>query len=180
VNFIGAANELSELVKNLNQDQIRRKTCSDGIVWHFNPPAASHFEGIFEAMIKAAKRAISAVLKNELVTDEQLITIFTGVESFLNSRPLTYQTTDPKDNTPLTPNHFLYGQLGGKFAVELDGTVYNPQKKWRKVQQIISNVWSRWLTEYLPTLNTRQKWLEVTKDLKVNDVVLIYNRQKFA
>jgi hypothetical protein len=172
-NFVGAANELAEAVKNLNQDKIRQVTCMEGIVWHFNPPAAPHFGGVFEIMIKAAKRAIYAVLKYQDVTDEQLITVFTGVESFLNSRPLTYQTADPKDNTPLTPNHFLYGQMGGRFAVELDGTVYNPQKKWRKVQEIISCVWRRWLKEYLPTLNTRSKWVEITKDLKTDDIVLV-------
>ena len=40
------------------------------------------------------------------------------------------------------------------------------------MQALISRVWSRWLTEYLPTLSTRSKWKETVKDLKNGDVVL--------
>ena len=50
------------------------------------------------------------------MTDEELITVSTGVESLLNSRPLTYQSSDPRDDVPLTPNHFLRGQMGGQWA----------------------------------------------------------------
>ena len=60
-------------------------------------------------MVKAAKKAIYAVLSSSDVTDEELITVVTGAESLLNSRPLTYQSANVKDDVPLTPNHFLYG-----------------------------------------------------------------------
>ena len=69
-------------------------------------------------MVKAAKKAIYAVVGERDVNDEKLITVFTGVESLLNSRPLTYQSSDPRDSVPLTPNHFLHGQMGGQFAPE--------------------------------------------------------------
>ena len=32
---------------------------------------------------------------------------------------LTYQSANP-DDVPLKPNHFLQGQIGGKFAPEVD------------------------------------------------------------
>ena len=68
-------------------------------------------------MIKAAKRAIFAILQNADINDE-LLTAFTGAESLINSRPLAYQT---KDNVPLTPKtYFLIGQIGGWFAPEVD------------------------------------------------------------
>ena len=34
-----------------------------------------------------------------------MITVVTGAESLLNSRPLTYQLTNIKDDVPLTPNN---------------------------------------------------------------------------
>ena len=70
-------------------------------------PICTSFWGVFQTMIKAAKRVIIAILGNADVTDEELMTVFTGVESLINSRPLTYQSANPDDTTPLSPNHFL-------------------------------------------------------------------------
>ena len=50
-------------------------------------------------MIKSAKRAIFAVLADAYVNDEELETIFIGVESLLNSRPLTAVSDDHNDDT---------------------------------------------------------------------------------
>ena len=111
-------------------------------------------------MIKAAKRAIIAILRNSDVTHEELLTAFTGAESLLNSRPLTYQSANPEDTTPLTPNHFLLGQMGGKFAPEIDQeTCYNPKKRWRRIQELIINrhFWLRWMIEWIPSLSARKK-----------------------
>lgn len=173
-NFVGAVNELKELVDQLDKERIQRTTANKGIEWKFNPPGGPHFGGVHEIIVKAAKKAIYAVLGNSDITDEELITVVTGAEGLLNSRPLTYQTADIRDDVPLTPNHFLYGQMGGQFAPEnVDTTGFNPRKRWRKVQDLISRVWSRWLKEYLPTLNARPKWTEVVKDLKEGDIVLV-------
>jgi len=61
---------------------------------YFNLPYAPHFGGVFEIMTKSAKRAITAILTNAEVTDEELMTAFCGAEALINSQPLTY------------PNHF--------------------------------------------------------------------------
>ena len=175
-NFVGAVNELKGLVKLLDREKIQRDTTQKGTIWAFNPPGGPHFGGVFEIMVKAAKKAIYAVIKNSDVTDEELITICAGVEGFLNSRPITYQSMNPSDDVPLTPNHFLHGQLGGEFAPEVIDMDANPRERWRKVQAIMSRVWDRWLKEYLPTLNTRPKWTNVVKDLKDGDVVLVLDK----
>ena len=95
-------------------------------MWHLNLPLAPHFGGVHETMIKAAKRAVNAVLGNADVTDEESTTAFTGVEALLNSRPLTNQSANPEDDIPLTQNHFLIGQIGGQFAPEsVDETNYS-------------------------------------------------------
>ena len=66
------------------------------------------------------------------------------------------------------------GQLGGQFAPEtVDTTEFSQRKRWRKVQETISQVWRRWLQEYLPLLSRRSKWTHVVKDLKEDDVVLV-------
>ena len=89
-------------------------------------------------MIKAAKRAVYGILSKADVTDEKLMTAFTGAEGLINSRPLTYQSANPADDIPLTPNHFLYGQVGGRFAPEsVDKTEFNLCKRWRRVQELV-------------------------------------------
>lgn len=45
-----------------------------------------------------------------MTTLEEFTTFLVRVESILNSRPLTYLTTDPTDMECLTPGHFLIGQ----------------------------------------------------------------------
>ncbi|XP_067649100.1 uncharacterized protein [Haliotis asinina] len=175
-NFVGAVKELKQLVKSLDSDTMKSKLSNRGIVWRFNPPNAPHFGGIFESMIKSAKRAIYVILGSSDVTDEELMTAFTGVEALLNSRPLTYQSAHVQDNVPLTPNHFLHGQLGGDFAPEIDSTSYAPQKRWRRIQELIRHVWRRWMREWLPTLNVRKKWVTPSRDFKVDDVVILVSQ----
>ena len=111
--------KLKELVGQLDRQQLQSKTVELGETWRFNPPAAPHFGGAHEVMARADKKSIYAVVGHRDVTDEELITVFTGVESLLNSRPLSYQSLDPRDDVPLTCNQFLHGQMGGKFALSL-------------------------------------------------------------
>lgn len=75
-----------------------------------------------------------AILGNADINDEELMTAIIGAESLINSRPLTYQSSDPEDNTPLTPNHFLHGQVGGQFAPQsVDETDFNVRRRWRRI-----------------------------------------------
>ncbi|XP_048256637.1 uncharacterized protein LOC125382165 [Haliotis rufescens] len=175
-NFVGAVKELKELVTSLDSDITKSKLANRGIVWRFNPPNAPHFGGVFESMVKSAKRAIYAVLSSSDVTDEELMTAFTGAEALLNSRPLTYQSAHTQDDVPLTPNHFLHGQLGGDFAPEIDSTSFSPQKRWRRIQELIRHIWRRWMREWLPTLNVRKKWVTSSRDFQVDDVVIVVSQ----
>ena len=173
-NFKGADNELKSLVADLDKDKIKQTVANKGLKWNFNPPMAPHFGGVHESMIKSAKRAIKAILGNADVTDEELMTAIIGAEGLINSRPLTYQTADPSDDVPLTPNHFLHGQIGGQFAPPtVDETDFNPRKRWRRVQELVRHLWHRWLREWLPELSARRKWFRPRRDLKVDDVVLV-------
>lgn len=115
-NFIGADRELHELVKRLKTSKIQDQTVNKIVKWSFNPPLAPHFGGVHKVMIKAAKKAIRAILGNADVNDEELMTAFTGVEALLNSCPLTYQSADPKDVT-----------------------AFNPKKRCRRVQELVSH-----------------------------------------
>ena len=58
-NFVGANKELLEVTGKLLKDtNLKSLVTGKGIKWKFNPPYAPHFGGVFETMIKAAKRAV--------------------------------------------------------------------------------------------------------------------------
>jgi len=81
-------------------------------------------------MIKAAKTSVHGILGNADVTDEELMTAFVSAEALINSRPLIYQSASPSDITPLTPSHFLHGELGGRAApVSAEGDRH-PRTRW--------------------------------------------------
>ena len=172
-NFVGAVHELKKLVGDFDQQKICNKLTALGTTWHFNPPAAPHFGGIHESMVKSAKKAVYAVLTSAEVTDEELHTCFVAAESLVNSRPLTYQSAHQADFIPLTPNHFLHGQLGGKFAPTTDETEFVPTRRWRYVQELIRSFWHRWLKEWLPMLAPRSRWRKEMREIKVGDIVLV-------
>lgn len=131
-NFVGAKKEIRELVGERDQDQVQHMTSNQGVNWYWNPPSASHFGGVLEAMIKLSKQAIYAILKDADITDEELQTTFIGVKSLMNSRLLTALSDDPNDEPVLTPNHLLMGQMGGDFIPKsVDNTAFNPQRRWR-------------------------------------------------
>ena len=112
-NFVNADRQLRDLVCDLDDARVRRAMACRRVKWTFNPPLAPHFGGVHESMIWAAKRALRGILGNASVTDEELVTAFSGAESLINSRPITYQSASPSDPGPLTPNHFLYGRAEG-------------------------------------------------------------------
>ena len=133
----------------------------------------SHVGGFFEALIKSAKQAVAAVLSDADITDEELLTAFTGAEELLSSRPLTYQSADPKYEPVLAPNHFLHGRAGGQLAPEVvNEKDFHQRCCWLRLQQLIKGFWKRWLRRFLPMLNARRKWTEESKDLTVGEVVL--------
>ena len=73
------------------------------------PPHAPHFGGLWESAVKSTKRHLLRVVGDTRLTYKELYTVLTQVEACLNSRPLSPQSNDPNDLTPLTLGHFVIG-----------------------------------------------------------------------
>ena len=118
-NFVEADGELREQVLAMDQEQKADNAASDGIRWNWNPPLGLQFGGVFESLFKVAKKTLKGVVGNAGMTDDELQTAIKEVEALMNSRPLTYEGADPRDEPVLTPNHFSVGQLGGKLTPQV-------------------------------------------------------------
>ena len=173
-NFVGADRILRESLKAWNQAQIHHELFQRNVNWNFNPPAASHMGGCWERLIRSTRRILSTILSNQLVSDDVLLTIMVEIEGILNSRPLIPLSFDSSDSEPLTPNHLLMT----KGNINLPPGLFDKRdcyvrRRWAQVQYIANQFWIRWVREYMPYLNSRQKWFTDTSNFKVDDLVLL-------
>ena len=177
-NFVGGERELREAIAGWNQDQVHQFLLQKSIKWTFNPPASSHFGGVWERCIRTVRKVLNALLKEQVLNDEGLTTLMCEVESIINGRPITKLSDDPRDLSPLTPNHLLLLRSGpvvppGSFA---KNDTYG-QRRWRQVQYLADIFWRRWIREYLPMLQERQVWNKTRENIAVDDVVLVVDEK---
>ncbi|VDI79450.1 Hypothetical predicted protein [Mytilus galloprovincialis] len=144
------------------------------INWTFNPPNASHRGGVWERMIRTTRKILRALANEQLLTDEQLLTFMAEAERIVNDRPITLVSNDSRDLPVLTPNMLLLMKNNTSIpqGVFDEKDVY--AKRWWKQIQYLANVfWRRWLREYLPTLQQRNKWQREQRDVRIDDIVII-------
>ena len=126
-------------------------------------------------MIRSARKILRALLGNQIVNDETLLTVMAEVEKILNDRPLTRVTEDPKDLEPLTSNHLLLSHRNLSVAPGDFSTASTSKftRCWRQAQYLSNIFWRRWVKEYLLSLQERQKWIRPRRNVAVGDLVLI-------
>ena len=175
-NFKGGDRELKEELQKWNTKKISDFLQQHEIEWCFNPPTASHMGGIWERMIRSVRHVLKAVLTAQVITDETLTTALTEVEKVLNDRPLTPISDHPDDLGPLTPSQILllkgnHSLPPGVFKKEDD---YG-RRRWKQAQYLANIFWRRWIREYLPTPQVRQKWTTPQRNFTKHDLVLVAN-----
>ena len=129
--------------------------------------------GVWQRIIRSVRK----VLSEQLVSGEILRTLMAEVESILNGRPLTRNSDDPADMEPLTPNYLLLMQsMNVQPSVFVKGDLYC-RNRWKQVRYVVDLFWKRWLSEYLPYLQERQKWLRPRRNFTVGGLVLIADKR---
>ena len=58
---------------------------------------------MFESLIKVAKKTLKVIVGNAALNEDELQTAIKGVEALMNSRPLSYEGTDPRDGSDAEP-----------------------------------------------------------------------------
>ena len=98
------------------------------------------------------------LLHQQTVTSKALMTLFVEVENIFNSRLLIRITVDSQSNEPLLSNHILQIVAMPNLSPGAlwNHILYSKQRR-NQVQFTADQFWSRWLREYLQTLQVRQK-----------------------
>ena len=180
-NFVGAIAEFKKAIKEMDQEKINDfllRNNIDWMGWDFNTPTASHMGGVWERQIRSCRSILLSLLKNHIqsLNDECFYTVLTEIETIVNSRPLLVEVlSDSNSLVPLTPNQLLTSKT--KIVMAPPGTftqadIYS-RRRWRRVQHLVNEFWSRWRSEYLQSLQSRRKWTQPRRNFAVNDVVLL-------
>ena len=179
-NLIGSCPELIEILENLNQDEIKDFAIANDFDWHFHAPKASSHAGHYERLIRSVRSSLQGVLSNDDVNEDNLVTLFCEVEKVLNDRPITPLSDDIKDAPPLTPNTILLLRGNSSRGLgDFDPATYKEAVAHHKHAHHLADIfWSRWIKEYVPLLQARQKALTPSRNLKVNDLVLMTGEGK--
>jgi len=170
-----AERELREGLKRWNQQTLHESLRQKGVEWHFNPPFAptSGGAGAWEILVKVVKQIFHSIAGEQGFDDECLQTFFVEIESILNNRPLTPVSDDPNDFSTLTPMSLLLGSIDPVFPLDVFIGSDGYRRSWRRVQLLSDRFWACWLKQYLPVLQLRQKWLQLTRNLPGGDLVLM-------
>ncbi|KAL0165842.1 hypothetical protein M9458_037686, partial [Cirrhinus mrigala] len=176
-NFRGGEREIREALAELSPE-LQLQLGKHKIQFHFNPPGAPHFGGTWEREIRSVKTALYRVVGSQAFTEEVLHTVLLEVEGILNAKPLGYVSSDPKDLDPVTPNVLLMGRRDGS----LPQVVYTKSEllsrcRWRHSQILADQFWSSFIKNYLPSLQSHQKWHSTSTDITPGSVVLTVDPQ---
>ena len=95
---------------DLQEDDIVKEFLqSHRIQWRHQTPCSPWMGGHFERLVRTIKTSLSAAIARKIYNVEEFTTVVKEVESIVNMLPLTYQSTESRDQ-PLAPSQLLCGR----------------------------------------------------------------------
>ncbi|XP_014673996.1 PREDICTED: uncharacterized protein LOC106814211 [Priapulus caudatus] len=176
-NFVGAHHELKKAMNEIDEPRVRKFLAMNSCDFQMNSPYASHMGGTWERQIRTVRSVLVALLDQHgsRLDTSSLRTLLYEVMAIVNSRPLTAQNlNDAQGPEPLTPNNLI--TMKSKLILPPPGdfvTEVYARQRWRKVQFLANEFWSRWRKEYLSILQCRQKWRKEQRNMMIGDIVVL-------
>ena len=159
------------------------KTIHD-VKWKFNVPKAPWWGGVFERIVRSAKRCLKKILGQARFSHDELLTAITEVEMVINSRPLSFVSSNDLEE-PLTPSHLMVGRrlmnqpdYSGQDMDDFETTQDDITCRAKYLCITINQFWERWRKEYLLELREAHKQHSQKSNMpniSVGDVVIIHD-----
>jgi hypothetical protein len=124
-------------------------------------------------MVKAAKRALTATLRGQVLTHSELLTVVYEVANLLNERPIGKQSNDIEDGTYLCPNDLLLGRATARIPSGPFEEYVSSKKRFNFVQSLVDAFWVKMTKFYFPSLIVEQKWHTASRNVCVGDIVMV-------
>ena len=176
--------------KVLNQAEVQQFIAGIGLEWCFNLEKVPWWGGVFERMVKSVKKCLRKTIGKAKLTYEELMTALTEVEMILNSRPLSYVSSEDVEKR-LTPSHLIFGrrilslpdsdfQHGANvFDYNMKITHDTFSRRMDHLNKTLNHFWRRWEEEYLLQFRESHRYSGTTNHktnvLQEGQVVLMYS-----
>ena len=186
--FKAASNAMAAIMEG---PEVLQYLSNAKLKWSFNLERAPWWGGVFERMIQSAKRCLKKTVGGARLTYDELLTAVTEVEGILNSRPLSYISSEDIEE-PLTPSHLITGfrilNLPDPTAYyddpdfEDEVTREDLTRRMKHLGKVINDFWKRWRSEYLLELREAHRYSQVPKGsvdpITVGDIVIIHDENQ--
>ena len=179
--LVAAAKEIAELVKDWDWSPIHEWAATNKITWRLAPAEGQHQNGLSESLVKLTKRSIQHKITGNVLTFSELQTVLFEISNIINSRPIGVMTgSDPECPSPITPNDLILGRATssvpqGPFDQTASKSI---TKRFRFLQDLVSQWWSSWYQLAFPKLVPSYKWIQRHRNVRVGDICLIRYRNE--
>ena len=148
--------------------------------WEISPADSPWRQGKAERRIGIVKRLVKLSVGDTKLSSLELQTALMEIADLCNERPLG-GVLPREDGTfeVVTPNQLLLGRSGN--AVPDDSIIVGNlpmTARYRAVSHVSSSFWHRWCSFVAPSLVTRQKWHQTSRNIVVGDLVMIADSNK--
>ena len=158
---------------NARSFQKLRQSLQSDIKFYFIPPYSPWFGGFYERLNSSIKTALKKSLGRTRLSFQELHTLLTEIESFINHRPITHVTDATGDPLPLSPIDFIHTPAP---LLQSPSTAQkNLVLRFKHHKTILQSVWKQWRQQYIHQLH---KWDQhkiqcSQKEPTIGDVVMI-------
>ncbi|XP_059096787.1 uncharacterized protein LOC131891276 [Tigriopus californicus] len=174
---------LGQDTNDLDLEAVQQELSAMECEWKLNPPHASHFGGSWERKIGSVRRVLEGTmcqLGPQKLSRDELATLLSEACAIVNSTPLWSISHDPNDPFPLSPSSLLNLKedcsLPGLDSFSQADILAYGKRRWRRVQFLADQFWTRWRSQYLEALQARRKWIVPRRSLQPGDLVLLKNK----
>ena len=164
------------MFNDFDWDRIQDITALHGLEWKFSPPEAPWYNGCCEALIRSVKKCIHHAIGQNKLTFTEIQTVFYECANVVNERPIGATPSSVEDGSYISPNDLLLGRATNKVPTGDFAPTINSRRRLYFVQRLTDSFWEKWTRDYFHTLRERKTWHVDRRNVSVNDIVIIKDK----